>query len=713
MRPEWVTLINRLYRGNTVKTMLAGLTYADDVALTAASVSDMQKLIDICTEVARGNGLKFNANTSAAVLFGGPQDPTFGSLRLGVDCQPSEEPKFSSDGISGVVIDSLKAVLVPGLTLANAGVCVPGDIRAHIERRQREVGRQALGCHGTVANEAVQGYLGWSSFEAHEATSKIAYDGRHRHMDSCRWAKRLFRYTHLTGLWIRWQKRLYQFESKYGFFADLFQASSATEWEREVCKKIRDQETQQWLKDVQSKTTLDVHVAHERTIDSEARLYDNSLGSRLLFEARAGALRTLSYRRHFNSTVTTNVCRVCGAHDKTVAHMVLECAGLRPTLSRDNDRDLQSPLELADMDTKPLRLGQPHQRTGLPRSRLRPPAARICLLSLDLRLFTVTEPVFMAQEGPQPVLAQPWKKNVIKQALLVILLLNGQSRAGRLNPFVRHYEPLSYPPQHSFASMRSHAKSKRSVPDTADANVRFSAYGRDRSVFADDFVMATSSRGVIDVNLDHIYSGELDGDPGSRVFGSLVNGVFEGHIATSEEDAFYVEPSWKYRDQLAAPAAHSVIYSARDVELPPDMESHGGCGLDRLQQQMARDGVSKETRTPESVPSHAKITLDQQYRVRRSLDHIKLPFVGVDPPRVNKLQASGAKLDHRRLCTLKVWSTQPEQQRYRENLYVDGVAFKDLNAVSEERWRSHAKSDKLLPPTSMAHVVVYLIFSPI
>ncbi|KAM7313654.1 hypothetical protein ISCGN_003501 [Ixodes scapularis] len=215
----------------------------------------------------------------------------------------------------------------------------------------------------------------------------------------------------------------------------------------------------------------------------------------------------------------------------------------------------------------------------------------------------------MAQEGPQPVLSQPWKKNVIKQALLVILLLNGQSRAGRLNPFVRHYEPLSYPPQHSFASMRSHAKSKRSVPDTADANVRFSAYGRafhlllrrDRSVFADDFVMATSSRGVVDVNLDHIYSGKLDGDPGSRVFGSLVNGVFEGHIATSEDDTFYLEPSWKYRDQLAAPAAHSVIYSARDVELPPDMESHGGCGLERLQEQMARDGVSKETRTPESA----------------------------------------------------------------------------------------------------------------
>ncbi|KAG0412358.1 hypothetical protein HPB47_010498 [Ixodes persulcatus] len=378
IRPEWVTLIHRLYSENTVRTkldgltvewVLPGLTYADDVVLTAESVCDMQKLLDICTEVATGLGLKFNTNKSAAVLFAGPQDRTFGSLRLGVDSQPSEEPAFCADGISGL----WKAVVVPGMTFANAVVCVPGDVRAHIERRQREIGRQALSCHGTVANEAVQGDLGWSSFEAREATSKIAYDGRLRHMDTCRWAKRLFRYTQLTGLQTRWQKRLYQLQSKYDFFADPVQASSAREWEREVRKKVprrppdvrlkprlEHQETQQWLKDAQLKTTLEVYVENKRTIGSEARLYDNSLGSRV---------RTRSYRRHFDSTVTTSVRRVCGAHDETVAHIVLECAGLRPSRLPKYWASL-----LLEMDTKPLRLGQPHQRTGLPRTILQPPA---------------------------------------------------------------------------------------------------------------------------------------------------------------------------------------------------------------------------------------------------------------------------------------------------------------------------------------------------
>lgn len=70
--------------------------------------------------------------------------------------------------------------------------------------------------------------MGRSSFEAREATSKIAYDGRLRHMDDCRWAKRMFRYTHLTVPQSRWQQRLYQLVRKYGFLAEPIEESTAT-----------------------------------------------------------------------------------------------------------------------------------------------------------------------------------------------------------------------------------------------------------------------------------------------------------------------------------------------------------------------------------------------------------------------------------------------------------------------------------------------------
>ncbi|KAG0426005.1 hypothetical protein HPB47_026863 [Ixodes persulcatus] len=106
--------------------------------------------------------------------------------------------------------------------------------------------------------------------------------------------------------------------------------------------------TQQWLQDAQTKSTLGVYLANKKTIASKVRLYDNSLGSRFLFEARAGALRTLCYRRRFDTTVTSKTCRVCGVNDKTVEHSVLDCARLEPSLSQNNGPRLPKPLALAE-----------------------------------------------------------------------------------------------------------------------------------------------------------------------------------------------------------------------------------------------------------------------------------------------------------------------------------------------------------------------------
>ncbi|KAG0445150.1 hypothetical protein HPB47_019115, partial [Ixodes persulcatus] len=146
-----------------------------------------------------------------------------------------------------------------------------------MERRQRDVGRQALGCHGA-------------------------------------------------------QKRVCELQHKYGFFSEPVDALTETEWTSEVRKRVRDYETQQWLQDAQTKSTLGAYLANNMTIASEVRLYDNSLGSRFLFEARAGALRTL----------------VCGVYDETVEHIVLDCARLKPSRSQDNGPRFPKPLALAE-----------------------------------------------------------------------------------------------------------------------------------------------------------------------------------------------------------------------------------------------------------------------------------------------------------------------------------------------------------------------------
>ncbi|KAG0410949.1 hypothetical protein HPB47_011924 [Ixodes persulcatus] len=206
-----------------------------------------------------------------------------------------------------------------------------GDTRTALERRQREVGSQALGCHGTVANEAVQGDLGWSSFEAREATSKVSYDGRLRLMDRCRWAKRLFVYTHMTSLQSRWRKRLYQLEKNFGFFTEPVEATTEKEWESVVRKTVREQENVQWLESARTKSTLTMYAELKQQMTAETRLYDDSLGSRLLFEARAGALRTLVYKQRFDNSVQSTVCRVCEGESETSEHIILRCGGIRPS----------------------------------------------------------------------------------------------------------------------------------------------------------------------------------------------------------------------------------------------------------------------------------------------------------------------------------------------------------------------------------------------
>ncbi|KAG0412919.1 hypothetical protein HPB47_009934 [Ixodes persulcatus] len=203
------------------------------------------------------------------------------------------------------------------------------DTRAWLERRQRDVGRQALGCHGQVAIEAIQGDVGWSTFEAREAASKLCYRGRLLHMDKGRWARRIFDYLGLRCLQTRWEKRVYQLRKKNGFFTDPVQEDSEGKWAREVRGRVRDAETAHWMEEAGKKSTLDVYRAHKHNIRAED-FYDNSLGSRLLFEARAGALRTLAYRQRFDPTIMTIQCRLCDQEAETIEHLVLRCPALTP-----------------------------------------------------------------------------------------------------------------------------------------------------------------------------------------------------------------------------------------------------------------------------------------------------------------------------------------------------------------------------------------------
>lgn len=78
-----------------------------------------------------------------------------------------------------------------------------------------------------------------------------------------------------------------------------------------------------------------------------------------------------------------------------------------------------------------------------------------------------------------------------------------------------------------------------------------------------------SPKGTISVDSSHIYRGEVLGEPDSLVFGSIIDGVFEGKIIT-DRDAYYVENAKHYfpnRTHLDH-GFHSVIYNENNVDDP-------------------------------------------------------------------------------------------------------------------------------------------------
>ncbi|KAH7983626.1 hypothetical protein HPB52_013190 [Rhipicephalus sanguineus] len=60
------------------------------------------------------------------------------------------------------------------------------------------------------------------------------------------------------------------------------------------------------------------------------------LGSSLLFEARAGALRTLERQRTIDSEQRDVLCRVCECADETMEHIVVQCREIEPQCRGDN-----------------------------------------------------------------------------------------------------------------------------------------------------------------------------------------------------------------------------------------------------------------------------------------------------------------------------------------------------------------------------------------
>ncbi|KAH8022342.1 hypothetical protein HPB51_023395 [Rhipicephalus microplus] len=195
-----------------------------------------------------------------------------------------------------------------------------------------------------VANEAVQGDIGWSSFEAREVASKLTFHCRLMYMSRERWSRRVFDYLMATCMRTKWVRRVYQLEKKFGFFQEPLVAENRRGRTKEIRQRIKEAEEEKWRQAQVNKSSLLLYRQHKDTI-APVPLYDNGLGSVLLFEARAGALRTLVRRQAYDGELVSVVCRACGGVDETIAHIVTECPQLSPSSS---NTDLAAALGFVD-----------------------------------------------------------------------------------------------------------------------------------------------------------------------------------------------------------------------------------------------------------------------------------------------------------------------------------------------------------------------------
>ncbi|XP_039290209.1 disintegrin and metalloproteinase domain-containing protein 10 [Nilaparvata lugens] len=170
-----------------------------------------------------------------------------------------------------------------------------------------------------------------------------------------------------------------------------------------------------------------------------------------------------------------------------------------------------------------------------------------------------------------------------------ILLVPYIESANRLNEYIAHYEAASYA---RADVVRAHQRAKRSVTRDPSLHLRFEAHGRafnirlkrDLTVFSDALSVVDSRETHLPVDTSHVYHGHLLGEPGSVVFGSILDGVFEGKIISPEGGgAYYVEKASRYfPPHHTNDSFHSIIYMDKDVQDPYAGIRHGhgsGCGI--------------------------------------------------------------------------------------------------------------------------------------
>lgn len=223
-----------------------------------------------------------------------------------------------------------------------------------------------------------------------------------------------------------------------------------------------------------------------------------------------------------------------------------------------------------------------------------------------------------------------WSYTIIY--LLATLYLRCEGSA--LSEYVSRYEVLRYNPEQVH---RDHERVKRSLYKDEELTIAFASHGRSFHLRLKRDTQTISPYVKVEVpprleglDFNHLYEGTVEADPGSKVWGSVRGGVFEGVIDSGRDGVYYVERANKYfpRHNATSSGFHSLIYHDNHVEDPYARVRSGhssGCGItddvaawmDRVQN--SADPVEEKeeaSKQYQQTPAH----LLSQYKYKKWLD---------------------------------------------------------------------------------------------
>ncbi|XP_063003384.1 disintegrin and metalloproteinase domain-containing protein 10-like [Elgaria multicarinata webbii] len=256
------------------------------------------------------------------------------------------------------------------------------------------------------------------------------------------------------------------------------------------------------------------------------------------------------------------------------------------------------------------------------------------------------------------------------------------NEAGQRRAFVKYQERLSYD---RGALERMHREAREEDDDGGPVLLEFQAYQRvfrlrlrrDTSAFARGFeITRKGTSGPMDVSF--IYSGDLEGEPGSSCHGSIIGGLFEGWIRTRDNGTFYIETAGAPAANQTTPG-HSFIHHENDI----DYQLWGGSESASLAQRMHQH--------LQDFQRELTAKMDNLQRQKRSWDYSRTSCL---------LHLQADYLFYRRFGSVEAVIAQIASYVKAANAIYEGVEFDEIRNIDFKVKTIHIveEDDPSLPP---------------